>query len=115
MIKYKMNKHSEPLFQKSNFSHTPGMISFSNFFITPPKTFQLALGVAGKEVLTLSALLRSCQFLPLSDRTISVYNAIIRPCHISITAVKYGMCSVKHNLNDFKNSKIEPLIELSSI
>ena len=32
--------------------------------------------------------------------------------HISITAVKYGMCSVKLNLNDFKNSKIEPL-ELS--
>ena len=70
MIKYKMNKHSEPLFQKSNFSHTPGMIRFSNFFITPPKTFQLSLGVAGKEVLTLSALSRSCQFLPLSDPTI---------------------------------------------
>ena len=24
------------------------MINFSNFFITPPKTFQLSLGVAGK-------------------------------------------------------------------
>ena len=43
-----MNKRSEPLFQKSNFS-PPGMINFSNFFITPPKTFQLSLGVTGKE------------------------------------------------------------------
>ena len=50
-----MNKHPEPLFQKR---------------ITPPKTFQFDLGVAGKEILTLSALYRSCQFLPLSDRTI---------------------------------------------
>ena len=63
-----MNKHSEPLFQKSNVS-PPGMINFSNIFITPPKTFQFDLGVAGKEILTLSALYRSCQFLPLSDRT----------------------------------------------
>ena len=46
MIKYNMNKHSGPLLQKSNFS-PPGMINFSNFFITP-KTFQLSLGVAGK-------------------------------------------------------------------
>ena len=45
------------------------MINFSNFLITPPKTLQLSLGVAGKEILTLSALSRSCQFLPLSDRT----------------------------------------------
>ena len=43
-----MNKRSELLFQKSNFSHL-GMINFSNFFITPPKTFQLSLEVAGKE------------------------------------------------------------------
>ena len=64
-----MNKRSEPLFQKRNFS-PPGMINFSNFFITPPKTFLLSLGVAGKEILTLSALSRPCQFLPLSDRTI---------------------------------------------
>ena len=63
-----MNKHSELLFQKSNFS-PPGVINFSNFFITPPETFQLSLGVARKEILTLSALSRSCQFLPLSDRT----------------------------------------------
>ena len=48
MIKYKVNKRSEPLFQKSNFS-PPGMINFLNFFITPPKTFQLSSGVAGKE------------------------------------------------------------------
>ena len=47
----------------------PGMINFVNIFITPPKTFQFDLGVAGKEILTLSALYRSCQFLPLSDRT----------------------------------------------
>ena len=63
-----MNKPSEPLFQKSNFS-PPRMINFSNIFITPPKAFQFVLGVAGKEILTLSALYRSCQFLPLSDRT----------------------------------------------
>ena len=68
MIKYNVNKHSDPLFQKSNVS-PPGMINFSNIFITPPKTFQLSLGVAGKEILTLSALSRSCQFLPPSNRT----------------------------------------------
>ena len=62
-----MNKHSEPLFHKSNFSR-PGMINFSNIFITPQKHFNLSVGVAGKEMLTLSALSRSCQFL-LSDRT----------------------------------------------
>ena len=45
------------------------MINFVNIFITPPKTFQFDLGDAGKEILTLSALYRSCQFLPLSDRT----------------------------------------------
>ena len=43
-----MNKRSEPFFQKSNFS-PPGSDKFLNFFITPPKTFQLSLGVAGKE------------------------------------------------------------------
>ena len=49
MIKYKMNKHSGPLFQKSNFSALPPrMTNFSNFFITPPKTFQVSLEVAGK-------------------------------------------------------------------
>ena len=63
-----MNKHPEPLFQKRTFS-PPGRINFANIFITPPKTFQFDLGVAGKEILTLSALYRSCQFLPLSDRT----------------------------------------------
>ena len=66
-----MNKHPEPLFQKRNFS-PPGMINFANIFITPPKTFQFDLGVAGKEILTLFALYRSCQFLPLSDRTINL-------------------------------------------
>ena len=63
-----MNKHPEPLFQKRNFS-PPGMKNFANIFLTPPKTFQFDLGVAWKEILTLSALYRSCQFLPLSDRT----------------------------------------------
>ena len=48
IIKYNMNKLSEPLFQNSNFS-PPGSDKFLNFFITPPKTFQLSLGVAGKE------------------------------------------------------------------
>ena len=42
-----MNKHLGPLFPKNN-SPPPGMINFSNFFITPPNTFQLSLGVAGK-------------------------------------------------------------------
>ena len=65
-----MNKHPEPLFQKRTFS-PPGRINFANIFITPPNTFQFDLGVAGKEILTLSALYRSCQFLPLSDRTIN--------------------------------------------
>ena len=40
MIKYNTNKHSGPL--------DPPPPKFSNFFITPPKTFQLSLGVAGK-------------------------------------------------------------------
>ena len=50
MIKYNVNKHLGPLFQKSNVSPPPPpprMINFSNFFITPPETFQLSLGVAG--------------------------------------------------------------------
>ena len=70
IIKYNMNKRSEPLFQKSNFS-LPGSDKFFNFFITPPKTFQLFLGVAGKEntdfvsFVTILPIL----ILPLSDRT----------------------------------------------
>ena len=71
-----MNKHPELLFQKRNFS-PPGMINFANIFITPPKTFQFDLGVTGKEILTLSALYRSCQFLPLSDRTILPYTYLV--------------------------------------
>ena len=43
-----MNQRSEPLFQKSTFSPA-GSDKFLNFFITPPKAFQLSLGVAGKE------------------------------------------------------------------
>jgi hypothetical protein len=34
-----------------------------------------------------------------------MYNTIVI-AHISITAVKYGMCSEKHNQIDSKNSKI---------
>ena len=43
-----MNKRSESLFQKSNFS-PPSSDEFLNFFIALPKTFQLSLGVAKKE------------------------------------------------------------------
>ena len=44
-----MNKHSEPLFQKSNFlPPPPGMINFSNIFITSPKTFQFAIRSRGE-------------------------------------------------------------------
>ena len=50
-----MNKYSEPLFQKSNFS-PPRDDKFFEYLITSPKTFNLSLGVAGKEILTLSAL-----------------------------------------------------------
>ena len=46
MIKYNMNKLRDRYFQK--IIPPLGMINFSNFFITPPKTFQLSLGVAGK-------------------------------------------------------------------
>ena len=69
MIKYNTNKRSEPLFQKIIF-YPPGSDKSLNFFITPPKTFQLSLRVAGKRILTLSTLSRSSEFLPLSDRTI---------------------------------------------
>ena len=48
MIKYNTNKRSEPLFPKIIF-YPPGSDKSLNFFITPPKTFQLSLGVAGKE------------------------------------------------------------------
>ena len=36
IIKYNMNKRSEPLFRKNNFS-LPGSDKFLNFFITPQK------------------------------------------------------------------------------
>ena len=72
-----MNKHSEPLFQKSNFLlPPPGNNKFFELLHYAPKTFQLSLGAAGKEILTLSVLSRlsrSCQFLPLSDRTITTF------------------------------------------
>ena len=84
-----MNKHPELLFQKRNFS-PPGMINFANIYITPPKTFQFDLGVAGKEILTLSALYRSCQFLPLSDRTIN--SSDFRECLIIETRSSDYIC-----------------------
>ena len=43
IIKYDMNKRSQPI-SKKYFFHTPppsGSDKFLNFFITPPKTFQL--------------------------------------------------------------------------
>ena len=57
------------VFEKYPNTPPPGMIHFSTIFITSPKTFNVSLGVAGKEILTLSALYQSFQFLPLSDRT----------------------------------------------
>ena len=68
IIKYNMNKHLDPLFQKGNFA-PPGSNTFFELLHYTPKTFQLSFGVAGKEILTLSTLSRSCQFLPLSDLT----------------------------------------------
>ena len=60
------------------------MINFVNIFITPPKTFQFDLGVAGKEMMTLSALYRSCQFWPLSDRTTGGEAKIFKSKNFSI-------------------------------
>ena len=105
-----MNKHPEPLFQKRTFS-PPGRINFANIFITPPKTFQFDLGVAGKEILTLSALYRSCQFLPLSDRTIRYTDKKAKKSYSSV---------VKHYSEDFYQKSVvkaykfieEGLIEL---
>ena len=65
-----MKKHSEPLFQKSHFS-SPESNEFFELLHNTSKNISIVLrsrGV-GKEILTLSALSRSCQFLPLSDRT----------------------------------------------
>ena len=48
-VKYKVNKHSGPLFQKSNFSPPPpGDDKFFELLHYTPKTFHLYLGVAGK-------------------------------------------------------------------
>ena len=65
--------------------------------------------ICGKITSGISALRRLKDFV---DRQTLLSIIMLLSAHISITAVKYGMCSVKHNLNDFKNSKIEPL-ELS--
>ena len=92
-----MNKHPEPLFQKRTFS-PPGRINFANIFITPPKTFQFDLGVKGKEILTLSALYRSCQFLPLSDRTIMPFVTEIRKTKVTI--YNNVLYTIFHELSD---------------
>ena len=42
-----MNKHSEPLFQKSNFS-LPGSDKFFELFITPPKNISIVFGSRGE-------------------------------------------------------------------
>ena len=78
-----MNKHPANRYFKNGTP--PGMINFVNIFITPPKTFQFDLGVAGKEILTLSALYRSCQFLPLSDRTTMQRLTNVKKCILSRT------------------------------
>ena len=99
-----MNKHPEPLFQKRTFS-PPGRINFGNIFITPPKTFQFDLGVAGNEILTLSALYRSCQFLPLSDRTI--YTIWINFLSVIFSQLIAKLDSVKAISGDLETSKFQ--------
>ena len=44
IIKCDMNKRSQPISKKYFFTHPPppGSDKFLNFFITPPKTFQLS-------------------------------------------------------------------------
>ena len=49
------------------------MINFSNFFITPPKTFQLSLGVAGK---TNTDFVRFVTILPIFAAKRPDYNRV---------------------------------------
>ena len=63
-----MNKHSEPLFQKSNFS-PPGMINFSNIFITSPKTFQFVIRSRGERNTDFVRFVTILPIFALSDRT----------------------------------------------
>ena len=68
IIKYDMNKRSQPI-SKKYFFHPPGVINFLTSSLHPQKHFNCHEESRGKRILTLSALSRSCQFLPLSDRT----------------------------------------------
>ena len=63
-----MNKHPANRYFKNGTP--PPDDKFCEYLHYTPKNISFDLGVAGKEILTLSALYRSCQFLPLSDRTI---------------------------------------------
>ena len=94
IIKYIMWTNIWNRYFKKVIFHPLGVINFSNFFITLPKTFQLSLGVAGKEILTFSALSRSCQFLPLSDRTIML--KVVEQANRS----RHDTCS-RHNVEIF--------------
>ena len=53
-----MNKHSEPLFQKSNFS-LPGSNMFFELLHYTPKNISIVLSGRGERNMTLSALSRS--------------------------------------------------------
>jgi hypothetical protein len=46
---------------------------------------------------------------PFVDKETLISILTLLFAHTSITDVKYGMCLVKHNQNDFKNCKIELL------
>ena len=96
IIKYNMNKRSEPLFQKSNFSPSPGSDKFLNFFITPPKTFQLSLGVAGKENTDFVSLVT---ILPIFAAKRLEFSRTFRPRSKSNKQHKQATCSIckKHN------------------
>ena len=96
IIKYNMNKRSEPLFQKSNFSPSPRSDKFLNFFITPPKTFQLSLGVAGKENTDFVSLVT---ILPIFAAKRLEFSRTFRPRSKSNKQHKQATCSIwkKHN------------------
>ena len=66
-----MNKHSEPLFQKSNFSPL-GMINFSNIFITSPETFQFVIRSRGERTTDFFRFVTILPIWLLSDRTNSI-------------------------------------------
>ena len=91
-----MNKRSKPLFQKSNFSPSPGSDKFLNFFIAPPKTFQLSLGVAGKENTDFVSFVT---ILPIFAAKRLEFSRTFRPRSQSNKQHKQATCSIckKHN------------------